>query len=91
VERTFHEDRGELHGMTVVVDTGDELWVGRCDTAEGAHVVLVDADVHRGEDPAGREEYLRKAADFGVWKKHDRVAIPHGRVRTLRRLGELGS
>lgn len=88
---TFHDDRGELHGITVVVDTGGELWVGRCDIADDLQVVLRDADVHLGEDPAGREAYLRKAADFGVWNKHDVIAIPRARVRSVRRLGELGS
>jgi hypothetical protein len=91
VERTFHSDRGELHGITVVVDVGSELWVGRCDSADDREVVLLDADVHRGEDPAGREAYLHRAAELGVWKKHDRVAIPRSRVVSLSRLGALGS
>lgn len=91
MERTFHPDRGELHGITVVLDTGSELWVGRCDTADEREVVLLDADVHRGEDPEGRETYLRRAADFGVWKRHDRVVVPRSRVVSLTRLGYLGS
>ncbi|MEZ5333440.1 MAG: hypothetical protein R2991_15710 [Thermoanaerobaculia bacterium] len=86
---TFHDDRGELHGITVVVDTGDALWVGRCDIADDTQVVLRDADVHRGEDAAGRAAYLEKAASFGVWKKHDVIAIPSAEVRSLRRLGEI--
>lgn len=91
MERTFHQDRGELHGITVVVDTGSELWVGRCDTADEREIVLLDADVHAGEDPAGREAYLRRAADLGVWKRHDRVAIPRSRVLSVARLGDLES
>lgn len=91
MDRPFHEDRGELHGITVVVDTGSELWVGRCDVADEARIVLRDADVHQGEDAAGRQAYLQRAADLGVWKKHEVVTIPRTRVRSVRRLGEIGS
>jgi len=87
---TFHHDKGELHGITVAVDTkGREVWVGRCDTMDDDRIVLLDADVHSDGD-AGRskEEYLKRAAMVGVWKKHDRVVLPLTGVRWVRRLGE---
>ena len=29
---TFYQDKGELHGITVVVETvGDEVYIGHCD------------------------------------------------------------
>ncbi len=88
---TFHQDKGDLHGITVVVETdGPETWVGRCDEMDARRIILLDADVHRdGEDGPGRQEYLERAARFGVWKKHDRVAIPRERVAAVRRLGEI--
>jgi len=89
--RTFHPDRGELHGITVVVETdGPELWVGRCDDVTPAGVVLHDADVHReGEDAKSRADYLARAAAVGVWKKFDHVVVPADRVRSIRKLSEL--
>ena len=90
---TFHQDKGELHGITVVVETtGVEVFVGRCDTVTAEGVILLDVDVHRdGEDDRSREEYLQRAARLGVWKKFDRVVVPRDQVSSVRRLGELAS
>lgn len=87
---TFHHDRGELHGITVVVLTdGPELFVGRCDTLDERGVVLLDVDVHvEGESEGTREEYLERVAMVGHWKKHDRVVVPRGQLRSVRRLTE---
>ncbi len=88
---TFHQDKSELHGITVVVDTtGDEIYVGRCDDEDDRQVVLLDADVHRdGENGRSKQEYLRRAAEVGVWKQHDRLVIPRARVRSIVPLGQI--
>ena len=88
---TFHDDKHELHGITVVVDTnGPEVWVGRCDDMDEQQILLVDADVHRdGDDGRSKEQYIERAASFGVWKKHDRVRIDRRAVVSVRRLGDL--
>ncbi len=88
---TFHQNKGELHGITVVVDTtGAEVFVGRCDDVDERGVILHDADVHRdGEGGRSKEEYLRSAARFGVWKKFSRLLVPREKVASIRRLGEL--
>jgi hypothetical protein len=90
MQRTFHHDRSQLHGITVVVRTaGGELWVGRCDDEDAERVILLDADVHReGEAEGSPDEWLSKADRFGVWPRHRRVVIPRGRVESLERLGE---
>jgi hypothetical protein len=89
---TFHQHKGELHGITVVVDTtGEEVFVGRCDTVAAEGVILLDADVHRdGDGGRSKAEYVRQAAQFGVWKKHDRVVVPQEKVASIQRLGEVG-
>ena len=88
---TFHDDKHELHGITVVVDTtGPEIWVGRCDDMDEDQILLVDADLHRdGEGGRSKEEYVERAASFGVWKKYDRVRVDRRLVVSVRRLGEL--
>jgi len=88
---TFHEDQHELHGITVVVDTiGDEIYVGRCDDMSEKGILLLDVDVHKdGDDGRTKEEYVRRAAQFGTWKKFPRVAIPGSHVASVRRLGDL--
>lgn len=91
MERTFHQGRHELHGVTVVVETeGPEVYVGRCDDMDDKTLILLDADMHReGEDGQSNEEYLRKAAGVGVFKQFDRLVVPRRVVRRVRRLGEL--
>ncbi len=88
---TFHHDRHELHGITVVVDTsGPEIFVGRCDDMDDRQILLVDVDVHRdGDDGRSKAEYVQRAARFGVWKKFDRLAVPQERVTSVRPLGEV--
>lgn len=89
---TFHHDKHELHGITVVVDTdGEEIYVGRCDDMDDHQLILLDADVHRdGTDGQSKDDYLSRAALYGVFPKHRRLVIPRARVTAVRRLGEIG-
>jgi hypothetical protein len=88
---TFHNDKGELHGITVVVETsGARTWVGRCDTIDDQGVHLLDADVHQPAPGApAKEAWLAQAARFGVWPRQPRVLVPSGEVTGVRRLGDL--
>ena len=93
---TFHQDKGELHGITVVVDTdGPEVFVGRCHEVTPAEVVLLDVDVHRADpaDPgaATKDEWVRRAARFGVWGRHRHLVVPRERVASIRRLGDVAT
>ena len=88
---TFHDDKHELHGITVVVDTvGAEIYIGRCDDINDRGVLLLDVDVHKdGEGGRSKEEYVQRASQFGVWTRHPRVLIPGSQVASVRRLGDL--
>ncbi len=91
---TFHHDKHELHGITVVVETtGPEVFVGRCDDIVAQGVILRDADVHREGDPASagksRAEFLEHARRFGAWPNLKRILVPAESVRGIRRLGEI--
>lgn len=87
----WHPERHELHGITVVVDTdGPEIYVGRCDDMDDSRVILLDVDVHEdGADGRTKAEYVERAAQFGVWKKFDRLVLPRDTVVSVRRLGEI--
>ena len=89
---TFHNGLGDLHGVTVVVDThGSRVYVGRCWVEQPDGIVLVDADVHdEGPGLPSKVEYLQKAARFGVWKKLDQVKVPAEEVASVRLLGAIG-
>ncbi len=93
---TFHQNKHELHGITVVVETGDGVYVGRCDDIDERAVILLDADAYgagagagAGDEGRSREEWVRRAAQYGVWPKHRRIELPRGEVTSVQRLGEV--
>jgi len=90
---TFHQDKGELHGVTVVVDTdGPEVFVGRCHEVRPDGVLLLDADVHNAAaGTASKQEWVRRAAAYGVWAKHKSLLVPSERVASIQRLGDVAT
>ena len=86
---TFHDDKGDLHGITVVASTGDTVYVGRCHEWDDRHLLLLDADQHSdGQDGRSNDQYLERAAKFGVWKKHDRLQLPAQEVEAVTPLSD---
>jgi hypothetical protein len=88
---TFHHDKGELHGITVVVDTtGPEVFVGRCDTMTDTGIVLLDADKHEdGQDGESKKAFVQRVARMGHWSHIPLVAIPRDKIHNVKRLGEV--
>lgn len=90
---TFHDHRGEYHGITVVVDThGPVAYIGRCNTVTSEGVYLFDADVFEAEGAdaaAAKEAWVRRAADVGYWKKREGLFVPAAEVASVRRLSEV--
>lgn len=88
---TFHDGKGELHGITVVVDTnGAHVYIGRCWELDDERIVLVDADAHEdGQAGRSKEEFIRRAAAFGVWAKIERMSLPLSEVAWVTPLGEI--
>jgi len=87
---TFHQNKHVLHGTTIVVDTnGPEVYVGRCDDIDDDEIILLDADVHRdGEDGKSKQQYIDRAAQVGVWKRFDRIAVRRSAATLIRPLGD---
>ncbi len=88
---TFHSDKGDLHGITVVVDTsGKQVFIGRCEEVTPVAVILNDAESHEeGSEGKSKDDFIRRAAQIGIWPKLARVAVPRGEVASIRRLGEI--
>lgn len=86
-----HRRLGELHGITVVVDTDGPVYVGRFFEERDGSLLLLDADLH--EEGAGggisKAEYLSRAARYGVWKRFPSVSVPRSGVTSVRRLADL--
>ena len=92
MERTFnHSHKGELHGITVVVEAREsQLFVGRCDTLTAEAIVLLDADVHKeGQEGHSNKEFLEQVSKFGHWSRHARIVVPREDILSVRRLGEI--
>jgi hypothetical protein len=88
---TFHSGKGELHGITVVVDTlGPKVYIGRCWEMDDGQVVLVDVDEHEeGDGGRSKDDFIRRAAKVGPWKKHDRVVLRRSQIGSVTPLGAI--
>ena len=87
---TFHDDKHELHGITVVVEMADgRVFIGRCDDMNDETIILFGADEHRdGEGGRTTAEYIASAVKFGVWQKHGRLAVSRAGVTSVRPLNQ---
>jgi hypothetical protein len=85
---TFHDDKGELHGRTVVVDTkGPRVLVGQDHEETPAGLILLHADEHEdGRDGLGKREFVARAAAVGPWPRQRRVVVPAADIASVRPL-----
>jgi hypothetical protein len=88
---TFHDDKGELHGITVAVNMADDrVFVGRCHEADERKVILLDVAEHReGQDGLSNADYLKRAAKWGVFKQHDHLVLDQTQVAGIQPLGAI--
>ena len=86
-----HADKGDLHGITVVVDTiGVELYIGRFFEQRGDGIVLLDVARHRdGANGVSKQQYVETAARYGQWKELDQVLVPLPEVNSVTRLADV--
>lgn len=77
------------HGINLVVETADTIYIGRFDSTNGFQVLMHDCCVHRlepGEDP---EAFVRQTAKYGIpVDQRDCVLDAHA-VQRVRRLGDV--
>ncbi len=88
---TFHDDKGELHGITVLVETDEgAVHVGRCHEATDQHVLLLDVDSHhnRGDENLCRGKWLEQARKWGVFPRFRVVKLQRAQVRLIQPLGD---
>lgn len=88
---TFHEDKGELHGITVVVRThGPRIYVGRCDHQNDRGILLLDADSHdEGQEGQSNAQFLQNVARWGHWPRIKAIEIPASDIAQVSRLVEV--
>ena len=65
------------------------MYVGRCHERDAENLLLIGVDIHkevdngRGEDGRTNQEFLERAAKFGIWSTHERVALKTADVESL--------
>lgn len=87
----FHPGHAELHGVTVVVETGSSrTYVGRFDTEDQHGVHLLDVAVHdSATSSVPKQEYIRNSARFGIRSEYKHLLVSAGEIAQITRLGEV--
>ena len=74
------------HGINLVIETPDKIYIGRFDNSNGFQVLMHDCAIHSVSDDAATEEFVRNTAKYGV-EVHERDvvfdAVGITRVRVL--------
>lgn len=89
---TFHDNMGDLHGITVVVRTPDgrHAYVGRCHEERPDGMLMLDvAEYVDGHDGVSLADAIAKAAQLGHWPQHKRLLVPQAKIGSVTRLGTL--
>lgn len=77
------------HGINIVIDAEEAIYIGRFDNTNGFEVILHDCAVHEiqaGQDP---EAFVRQTAKYGIPVAHKDLTIPASIVRRVRILGDI--
>lgn len=77
------------HGINVVVETDDTVYIGRLGKLEGDQVRLHHAAVLRSEAQADTEHQIRLAAKYGIVVEHRDLSFETTGIRRIRRLGDI--
>ena len=93
---TFHQNKGELHGITVIVDTTAprSSWAGATTWTTAASSSTTPTSIATATSGRSKEDYVTRVAQLGFWKKHDHLMIPQRqdrlRAAARRDLGSTG-
>jgi hypothetical protein len=88
--QVFHPGHHELHGITVVVETGSRLtYIGRFDSEDVAGVHLLDVAVHDAAEGESKDDYVRRSARFGIRAERKHLVVPRQEIERIIRLGDI--
>ncbi|HLS48300.1 MAG TPA: hypothetical protein VK012_07250 [Gemmatimonadales bacterium] len=89
----FHQNRQELHGVTVIVEgKSGRAYVGRYHERGPRGVVLHDVGIHDPSTAAEpRDAWIARLLKFGIRTDEKTVIVPDDEAGEVRRLVETGS
>lgn len=79
----------DQHGMNLVVETADTIYVGRFDNSNGFQVLMHDCAIHPIEDAESAEAFVRQTAKYGIPVDERDVVFDAADVKRIRLLGEI--
>jgi hypothetical protein len=87
---SHHSHKGELHGITVAINTDGPAVIGRCHGENEEQYLLLNVTLFEGSEEE-KEAWILKSAKFGVEAELKEMAIAKSDVKSIRKLGEIGS
>ncbi len=77
------------HGINLVVETPDVVYIGRFDETNGFQVIMHDCSIHRIESAEETEAFVKNAAKYGLAVDQRDVVFDATQVQRVRVLGEI--
>ena len=77
------------HGINLVVETPETVYIGRFDSTDGFQVVMHDCSIHPVKSPEETEAFVKQTAKYGVAVDQRDVVFDAIGVKRVRVLGEI--
>jgi hypothetical protein len=77
------------HGINLVVETGDTIYIGRFDNSNGFQVLMHDCSIHPIDGAEEAEEFVRNTAKYGVAVDQRDVVFDAAAIKRVRLLGDI--
>ena len=74
------------HGINLVVETSEKIYIGRFDQTNGFEVVMHDCAVHAITDPSEADTFIKNTAKYGVAVDERGVGVDSGVRRSRARV-----
>ena len=79
----------EHHGINLVVETTDKIYIGRFDNSNGFQVLMHDCAIHPIAGGEEAEEFVRNTAKYGVAVDQRDVVFDAASIKNVRVLGDI--
>ena len=77
------------HGINLVIETDQMVYIGRFDNTNGFEVHMHDATTHAVDVRDDGQDFIRQTAKYGVPVSHRDLVFPAEGIRRIRRLGDI--
>lgn len=79
----------EMHGINLVIETTDTVYIGRFDNNNGFQVMMHDCSVHPIVNEEETEAFVAQTAKYGVAVDQKDIVFDTAGVKRVRVLGDI--